>query len=266
MPKIIYTAKYRKNEGLAISPAELLALHFYGVNIKSKDGSEISDDVIRAHIIFAQQEIEKYLEIRFNKKVIEQTTDYFKDDYWGGFPVIKTKLPVAKPLSFIGFLNGIEQIKYPLDWMNTKKDSEGHYYKKIHLIPTGSTTSRANADIILTGITAYLGLTSYGQVPNYFSVQYITGFNYLDVPMDLIGVISKFSAISVFTLMGDIVLGSPGITGLSLGVDGLSQNITSTLSSGSHAFSARVKQYAEEVEKSLNRMKLFYKNITLSAL
>ena len=141
MPELVYISRYKKNEGAVISPEELLSLHFYGINVRSKDGSEISMDTIKAHIMFCQQEIEKYLEIRFNRKLIEQTSDYFKDDYWGGFPVIKTKLPVAKPLSFIGFLNNVEQIKYPLDWMNIKVDSEGHYYKKIHLIPTGSTTS-----------------------------------------------------------------------------------------------------------------------------
>jgi len=266
MPKIVYIAKYRKNEGAVISASELLSLHFYGINVKSKDGSEISEDTVRTHIMFAQEEIEKYLEIRFNKKLIEQTIDYFKDDYWGGFPFLKTKLPVTEPLSMIGFLNNIEQIKYPKDWLNTKKDSEGHFHKKIHLVPTGSTTSRANADIILTGITAYLGLTSYGQVPNYFRVQYVTGYNYADVPLDLINIVSKFAAISVFTLIGDIVLGTPGVTGLSLGVDGLSQNISTTLSSGNHAFSARVKQYADEVDKSINRLKLFYKSFNISAV
>lgn len=266
MPDLTYSFKYRKNEGLVISPEELQVLYFYGIDIKSRDGSDFPASSIRMQIMSVQEEIEKYLEIRFGKKFIEQTQTYYKDDYWGGFPVLQTKLPVAKPLSFIGFLNGIEQIKYPLDWLNSKKDSEGHYYKKLHLIPTGSTTSRANADIILTGITAYLGLTSYGQVPNYFNLQYITGYDYDDIPMDLVNLIGKMSAVGVFAQIGDIPLGAPGVTGLSLGIDGLSQNITTALSSSGHAFSARVKQYAEEVTQTLTRLKLFYKQVTISAL
>jgi len=263
---ITYSIKYHKNEGLVFSPEELMSLYLYGINVRSKDGSEISKDTIKFYIEASQQEIEKYLEIRFNKKFISQTTTYFKDDYWGGFPILPTKLPVSKPLSFIGFLNGIEQIKYPLDWLNTKKDSEGHYYKKIHLIPTGSTTSRANADIILTGITAYLGLTSYGQVPNYFSLQYLTGYDYNDLPTDLLNVVGKFSAINILNLTGDIILGSPGITGISLGMDGLSQSINTTMSSGNSAFSARIKQYATEIDSTIKRLRLFYKSINISAL
>jgi hypothetical protein len=266
MPTLTYSVRYRKNEGLVISPEEMTSLYFYGINTKSKDGSEMSDSTKRAYIIAAQQEIEKYLEIRFNKKFIEHTQSYYKDDYWGGFPILPVKLPVYKALSFIGFLNNIEQIKYPLDWLNVKKDNEGHYYKKIHLIPTGSTTSRANADIILTGITAYLGLTSYGQVPNYFSVQYITGYDYDEIPMDLVNLVGKLASISVLSVLGDIILGSPGITGVSLGMDGLSQNISTTLSSGNHAFSGRVKQYTAEINETLKKLKLFYKSINISSL
>jgi len=266
MPTLTYSVRYRKNEGLVVSPEELTSLYFYGITTKAKDGSEISDDTKRMYILAAQQEIEKYLEIRFNKKFIEHTQTYFKDDYWGGFPILPTKLPVNKALSFIGFLNGIEQIKYPLDWLNVKKDNEGHYYKKIHLIPTGSTTSRANADIILTGITAYLGLTSYGQVPNYFNLQYVTGYNYEDLPMDLVNLVGKLSAIGVFTLLGDIILGAPGVNSMSLGMDGLSQSINTTMSAGNHGYAARVKQYASEVDETLKKLRLFYKSINISAL
>jgi hypothetical protein len=266
MPTITYSVRYRKNDGLVVSPEELTSLYFYGISTKAKDGSEISDDTKRMYIRAAQEEIEKYLEIRFNKKFIEHTQAYYKDDYWGGFPILPVKLPVAKALSFIGFLNNIEQIKYPLDWLNVKKDNEGHHYKKIHLIPTGSTTSRANADIILTGITAYLGLTSYGSIPNYFSIQYITGYDYDDVPMDLINLVGKLASIGIFTVLGDIVLGSPGITGISLGMDGLSQNISTTMSAGNHAFSGRVKQYTEEINQTLIKLKLFYKSFNLSSL
>lgn len=266
MPTITYTIKYGKNEGLVMSPQELTNLYFYGISTKSRDGSEISEDTMRSYIMAAQQEIEKYLEVRFNKKFIEETNSYFRDDYWGGFPILRTKLPVNKPLSFIGYLNGIEQIKYPLDWLNTKKDSEGHFYKKIHLIPTGSTTSRANSDIILTGITAYLGLTSYGQVPNYFYLQYVTGYSYDDLPMDLVNLVGKLASIGLFAQLGDIILGAPGVTGISLGMDGLSQNISTTMSAGNSGYAARIKQYSEEIKTTLDRLQLFYKSFNISSL
>lgn len=266
MPTLTYDINVRKNEGLMVSPEELLTSYFYGIDVKSRDGSEISYNTIRTHILNSQSELEKILDIRFGRKFEEETITYNRDDYWQGFPILQVKLPVVKPLSFIGYLNGIEQIKYPLSWCNTKKDREGHYYRKIHLIPTGSVASKSSADIILTGITAYLGLTSYGQVPNYFTVQYITGYSYSDLPRDLMSVLGKIAAIQLFALMGDIVLGRPGVTGLSLGIDGLSQSINTTLSSGSTAFSGRIKQYADEIDKTIENLKMFYKHIVFSVL
>lgn len=266
MPTITYTTKYRKNDGIVVSPEELQSLFLYGITTKSKDGTDIAYDTYRMYILAAQSEIEKYLGIRFNKQFVEQTLPYYRDDYWGGFPILQTSLPVTKALSFTGFLNNIEQIKYPLDWLNTKVDSEGHYYKKIHLVPTGSTTSRANADIILTGITAYLGMTAYGQIPNYFRVQYVTGYNYDQVPTDLINLVGKMASISVFSLLGDIILGSPGISGLSLGMDGLSQNFSTTMSAGTPGYAGRIKQYLADIEQTVKRLKLFYKYTNFSTL
>ena len=266
MGQITYTFKYKKNEGLVVSPEELASLYLYGVDIRSRDGSVISNDSIKMFILSAQREIETYLEIRFNLTFEQQTVSYFRDDYWGGFPIIRTKLPVVSPLSVIGYLNNIQQIKYPQDWLNTKKDSEGYYFKKIHLIPTGSTTSRANADIILTGITAYLGLTAYGQLPNYFTTQYITGFSYDQLPIELVNVVGKMASLSVLGMLGDIPLGAPGVTGISLGMDGLSQNVTTTLSSGNGAFGGRIKQYTDEINRTLSRVKLIYKSLNISSL
>jgi hypothetical protein len=261
MPTITYTTKYKKNEGLVISPEELTALYFYGIGTRSKDGTEISNDTLKMNILSSQQEIERYLEIRFNKKFIEQSESYFKDDYWNNFPIIKTKLPVNTPLSLIGMLNGVEQIKYPKAWLNTKKDSEGNYYKKISIIPTGSLASQGSTDIILTGITAYLGLTSYGQIPNYFTCQYLTGFNYEDLPMDLVNVVGKLSAIGILNMLGDIALGSAGLTSISLGIDGLSQSVSSGQNG---AYSGRIKQYTSEINETLKRVKSAYKSINIA--
>ena len=266
MPTVTYSIKYRKNEGLVMSPEELTNLYFYGISTKSRDGFELSNDTIKMYIRAAQQEIEKFLEIRFNIQFVEENSTYYRDDYWGGFPIIKTKLPVNIPLSCEGFLNGIEQIKYPIQWLSTRKDSEGNYYKKINIVPTGNVTSSSSSDIILTGITAYLGLTSYGMVPNYFSIQYLTGFTYDQLPMEMVNLVGKLASIGLFAVLGDIILGSPGITGVSLGVDGLSQNIQTTMSAGNSGYSARIKQYTTDIDTSLKRLRLFYKSFNISSL
>lgn len=268
MPQIQYSVKYRKNEGLVLTPEELLALHFYGVPMRSKDGTTLNPDTIRFQIRAAQQEIEKSLEIRLNITLIEQTIDYFRDDYWNALPIMKTKLPVKTPLSLQGFLNGVEQIKYPKEWLNSKKDSEGHYFKKIHIIPTGTLVSAGNTwsstGVLLSGITAYIGLTAMTNIPNYFTVQYITGFDSDHIPYDIVDLVGKFASIKLFAVLGELPLGA-GISSVSLGIDGLSQSLSSTKSGQTSAYSARIIQYTKDIDAYLLRLKSFYKTFNFTA-
>lgn len=269
MPQIQYSVKYRKNEGLVLTPEELLALHFYGVPMRSKDGTVLNPDTIRFQIKSAQQEVEKFLEIRLNITLIEQNIDYFRDDYWNALPIMKTKLPVKTPLSLQGFLNGVEQIKYPKEWLNAKKDSEGHYYKKIHIIPTGALAGAGNSwsssGVLLSGITAYIGLTAMTNIPSYFTVQYITGFDSDHIPFDVVDLISKFASIKLFAVLGELPLGA-GISSVSLGIDGLSQSLSSTKSGQTSAYSARTTQYTKDISEHLSRLKNFYKTLNFTAL
>lgn len=264
MPQIQYSIKYKKNEGLVMTPEELLALYFYGIPLAAKDGTTMSMDTIRFHIKSAQQEIEKFLEIRLNIQLVDQTVDYFRDDYWNKFPIIKTKLPVKQPLSLMGFLNGVEQIRYPREWMNVKKDSEGHYFKKINIIPTGAVTGTSGS-VLLSGITAYYGLTAYNDLPNYFSVQYITGYDSDHIPFDVIDLVGKFSAIKLFAVLGELPIG-PGLSSVSLSIDGLSQSLGSTKSGSTSAYSARINQYIKDVDETFKRLKQFYKSVNFTAL
>jgi hypothetical protein len=266
MAQIQYSIKYRKNEGLVMSPQELLALYFYGIQIKAQDGSDLSDDVLRFQIRAAQQEVEKYLEIRLQTKLVEHSSAYYRDDYWNSFPVIKTKLPVKKPLSLIGLLNNIEQITYPKEWLNSKKDSEGNYYKKINIIPTSAVAS-GSAAVIMSGITAYVGMQGLSAlIPDYFTAQYLTGFDQDKIPYDVVDLVGKYAAIRVFELAGDIVLGQGGLSSISLGIDGLSQSISTTNSSAGSAYSARIKMYLTDIDNYMKRLKNMYRTINFTAL
>ena len=260
MPQIQYSVKYRKNEGLVMSPQELLTLYFYGINLQSKDGTNLSDDMIRYQISAAQQEVEKFLEVRLQVKFIEQTLDYYRDDYWNKFPILRTKLPVKKPLSLSGFLNGIEQIRYPGDWLNIKKDSEGNYYKKIHIIPTGA-LSGSSGSVLLSGITAYYGMTAYNDLPNYFTVQYLTGFDTDKIPADLIDLVGKFAAIKLFEQLGDVILGSGSLSSISMSIDGLSQSV-----SNQGGYGNRVKAYLADIDLYCKRLAKYYKGISFTSL
>lgn len=265
MPTINYKSRYKINGELVMSPEELLALYFYGISIRSKDGSYIPNETIMQQIKSAQQEVEKFLEVRLTVKMITESLSYYMDDYWDRFPIMRTALPVRKPLALTGRLNNIEQIIYPQEWLNSKRDSESKFFKQISIVPTGSSATRSGIDILLTGITAYLGLTRYPSIPFYFDTQYVTGFTYKDVPYDLLDLTGKLAAIKLFHIAGDLILGA-GIASISLGIDGLSQSVSATSSATNAGYGARITGYLKDIDMTFKRLKSFYKGFNLGAL
>lgn len=263
MPSISYNIKYKKNEGLIISPEELLALYFYGVKIQSQDGSEMSNETILTYIKAATQEIENFLGIKILKKFVQEDIDYYNDSYQETMPLIQTSFFVNEALSLTGRIGTSEQIKFPRTWLSTKRSSEELYRKSIRVIPTGSGQHTSGGDVLLTGFFSQIGLMQYRNVPNYFQAQYITGFN--RVPFDILNVIGKLAAMGLFGIAGDLILGA-GIASMSLGIDGLSQSVSSTSSATNSGYGSRVLQYQKEINESLKRLKLRYKSINLTVL
>jgi len=267
MPTITYTAKYKKNTGLMISPSELLALYFYGINIQSDEGIEFDLETVRYYILTAQREIENYLDIKLNPQLINETLSYYDTDHYGRFPIFPTKYPVAEVYSLIGLLARAEQIIYPKEWLKTNIDPDGMYPKRFSLVPTGSGAGvSGNADVIITGILRDIGLRSYGNIPDYWDCQYRTGFEYDQIPFDIMNVVGKLAAIGIFNIAGDIALGQAALANYSLSIDGLSQSIGTTNSATNAAFGARIINYTKEIKATLDRIKLSYRGYNFASM
>ena len=267
MPTITYKIKYRKNEGLVFSPSELLTLYLYGITIQASDGSEFDLETTRFYIKSAQKEIEDYLQIKFDNFLQTETLSYYTKDYYQKFPFFQTKYPVKQVYSLIGLLGRAEQVIYPTLWFNVHKDSDGDYPKQFSLVPTGYGTGvTGNADVIITGILRDVGLRAYGNIPNYWNVQYTTGYDIDNVPYDLLNVVGKLASIGLFNVAGDIALGQAALANYSLSIDGLSQSIGTTNSATNAAFGARIINYKKEVLETLKRIKLKYRGFNVSSM
>lgn len=250
---------------MVMSESELMTVYFYGVNIASQDGTKISSQTRNFYIKAAQEEIEKYFDIKLFHQLYTETKDYYRDDYNNGFPFVRTSFPVRKIRTMVGRLNSVEQIVYPEEWLQAKTSSDGRYHRQFGVVPNGSVVN-ADADVILLGVSAHYGLRSYPQIPNYWYTQYETGWNYTDVPSDLLNLVGKLAAIGLFNVAGDIALGQAALASQSLSIDGLSQSISTTASATSSAYSARIIQYTKEIKSTSDRLKRVYKGITFSAL
>lgn len=266
MGQLTLTMKYRKNEGLLLSSTEMFSLYLYGIKIQAGDGTAFSTESMRFYIQAAQQEIENF----FNLKLVYQfialeKLTFYRADYWQSFPILFTNYPVNKPISLTGRFNQLEQISYPTQWLTNTQNSYGQYKRRVSIVPTGTAVATANAEVILSGLTTQLGSQHFLMIPDYWDLQYITGFKLDQIPMDLINLTGKLASFGPLGIAGDLILGA-GIASQSLGVDGLSQSISSTSSATNAGYGARLVQYEREIKATIPRIKLVYDEIKMSVL
>ena len=266
MGQLTLTMKYRKNEGLLLSPTEMFSLYLYGIKIQAGVGTAFSTESMRFYIQAAQQEIENF----FNLKLVYQfialeKLTFYRADYWQSFPILFTNYPVNKPISLTGRFNQLEQISYPTQWLTNTQNSYGQYKRRVSIVPTGTAVATANAEVILSGLTTQLGSQHFLMIPDYWDLQYITGFKLDQIPMDLINLTGKLASFGPLGIAGDLILGA-GIASQSLGVDGLSQSISSTSSATNAGYGARLVQYEREIKATIPRIKLVYDEVKLSVL
>jgi len=257
MPTLALKTIYNKNTGLLISVNEFKSLYFYGIDISSVDGTKYSDDVFEMHLRQAQKEIEEYFDIKILPTLITETEAYNRDEYFTQFPIIQTDYPVNKAYSCLGLLNTTEQIIFPEVWLNSRKNNHDSYSRRISIVPTGSTTT-ASGDMILSGVTFQIGILSFKNIPDYFTVQYLTGFD--KIQYDILNLVGMIAAIQTLAQAGDLILGA-GIASQSVSIDGLSQSISSTSSATNAGYGARITEYRKTIKETIDRLKSRYTGI-----
>jgi hypothetical protein len=248
LPTLNYTLPYKVNTPLVMSVDEFDAIYLFGIDFKDEFGNSYSQDAKEYHILNAQESLEDMLGIKLKRQVIQEKFDYNHVDF-RNWAYLRTTYPVECAMALDGFVGGSRQISYPQSWLSTRQtnDKDIGYFRKINIVPGGSSV------VDFTQQAAYssqLPIWGYGNgtIPNYFTVSYVTGMT--QVPRDIFDAVGKLAAIDAMNVLGDIAIGA-GIASQSLSIDGLSQSVNTTQSAENNALSARVRQYAKEMEKGL---------------
>lgn len=263
MPTLQIKFPYKKNSQLVLSSQELQELYFYGINLADRNGNKLPSSTIEQFILSAQEETEKWLGIKLQKQIITEQKDWFRSD-WQNWGYIRTTYPVVEAISLNGLIGDIRQITYPKEWLSTRKTSDGElYHRHIYLVPSHNSANASINSVIYNGVTPHLGFMGNSTIPNYWEMSYVTGF--CKIPSDLLSFIGMLAAIQIFHIMGDLILGTPGISSQSISIDGLSQSVSSQ---GSYA--SRIKGYLDAINGNGNQQGLkdriysYYKGVTIS--
>ena len=265
MPTLSLSIKYEKNGEAIVSPSELQALYFYGITIRDRSGKELEPAVWRHFILAAQKEIEKYLGIKIKKQIIQENLDFYNEEWraWGYLP---TTYQVVKPFRLAGFLGTVKQLEYPFEWLTSRKTNDGEtYYRRVFLVPVqGGEVTTTAASVLYSGVLPSLGLNGWREIPNYWTIEYCTGFD--TIPEDLLDVVGKLASLGIFNIAGDIALGQAALANYSLSIDGLSQSVGTTNSATNAAFGARIINYQKELKDSLEKLRAYYRGVGIISM
>lgn len=266
MPNIVLNVVYNKNEGLILSPSDLITLYLDGIPLCLNDGTHLDMNTIKQKILASQTMIENLFSIKLNRQSYVETKDFLREDFknWGH---VKTTYPVNEAILLEGRFNDALQVTYPKQWLSIKKQNgESGIYRNIFVVPNSAGAAGAVGNqnsFIYSGISPNLGWFGADYIPNYWTITYITGWD--KVPADLTDAIGKLAAIQILSILGDIILGV-GISSSSLSLDGLSQSLSSTKSSTGGIFGGRIKSYSDQLVNELQNLKYAYKGITFSVM
>lgn len=252
--------EFSKNEGLVMSPSNLLNLYLPGIPICYPNGGRISMETIRQKLLAAQKFLENFLSIKINKQLITEEQDYNRQEFmsWG---YIRTVFPINVAKQLEGKINEISRIKYPESWLSVKKSSDSTKFRNLHILPNvQGAVEETQFQVIYTGLTPTVGWFGSDYIPNYWKIKYCTGWDIDEVPEDIFDAIGKIASIQMLAITGDLIYGA-GIGNQSISIDGITQTYSTTKGAGRGAFAGQIDQLQKELIDGLENLKAEYLGI-----
>jgi hypothetical protein len=243
-----------------ITPDWLKETYLWKIPISYNDDT-LLDDSLQFYIDSAISRAEILLGISIRKKVIRnESYDYRLEEWMSGYGFIQLN---TRPLISVESLriNIItSEITIPSEWIQMKRKNA-----QINLSPYYGVLASANISNQILMFFPLLSSTNY--VPQVLLVDYTAGYEAKDeIPDLLVTLIAQNATIGVLNVLGEIALGGQAaLAGYSIGVDGLSQSVSTTASAENHAYSARIRMYEAEQREIVKALRQYYYGLRLSA-
>ena len=255
-----------------ISIQELKDIYLFGVDLTNDQGVPYSNAMFVWYIKAAVDWIEKRLDLPIlPRQYVEERNDYFKYDYDKYIWLKVSHYPVIGVNECKLVLPGEQVVKvFEKDWLHIQR-----FDGQLQMVPGTGTAGT----ILLGASGAWLPLI-YGNnkfIPDAFRVTYEAGFGRprdpnavsprdpeLDqFPPDIKHIVGMIASMGPFNVAGDMIAGA-GIASQSIGIDGLSQAISTTSSATNAGYGARIVQYNKDIRDQIPHLLRYYKGPRLT--
>jgi hypothetical protein len=253
-----------------MSVEDLKINYLFGVDLTKDDGTPYPDSLMAHYIRTAVSWFEHKLDIPIRPVDIpEERQDYTREDYAKYLWTETDRFPVIHVESVKMVLPGEQTVQdFKPEWIHLNRESG-----QIQIVP-----GPGSAGTILLGAAGAWVPFIYGSnryIPDLFRIKYRAGFGRpapgmagisdpsLDVlPYMLRDVIGKFASCGPLNIAGDLIAGA-GVASQSLGIDGLSQSISTTSSATNAGYGARIIQYTKDLKDMVPTLIRYYKGIRM---
>lgn len=233
-PNSTSTSEIRRVETL-LSVDDLKKRFLHGINLKNKDGVELSDFVLQFYIDAAVTMLEDDLEIYITPLNITENRDYVVNDYLSWAIIELDNNPVISLDKFqIRFLKDTAYVDFPEEWIRLDQTTG---------VVRVAATIGTIQNWIMTSFSFLPRLvTRLYDFPHFFYFEYKAGFEQDKVPKSINMAVGLLASIYALAVLSNLVL-TPGIANESLSIDGLSQSVSTTGGGGKLTFGATIDQY-----------------------
>ena len=238
---------------LVLSVDELKTNYLFGLDMTDDQGNEFPESLYEWYIKSAVSLAETQLDlpirpVKFSEEA--EQLDLYKQDYnhfvtiqLNNFPVLsveEVKIVVPTNQTVINF---------DLNWLQVDKISG-----QLNVIP-GSGSAGVMA-LGAAGVLLPFYYRSIDYLPLVFRVKYTAGFT--PVPFAIKNYVGMMAAMGPLHLAGDLIIGA-GISQQTIGMDGLTQQISSTASATNSGFGARIVNYTRQLARERQTIRDYYK-------
>ena len=258
-----FNVSYSVDSELLWSVEEYLCNYLTDIPLRGLGGEKMADKAVEKKIKIATTQLENYLDIKIAKQRLLEQHDFDRVHFerWGHIHVNNLVTEINSLQGQLGFAH---QITYPTGWVSIKRQIAKA--RNLHIVPGQQEDLQGlntNFVAVFTGKFPIFGYSSANYIPNYWNVDYTTGFE--KVPDDLQDAVAKIASMQVLAILGDIAFGA-GIANTSISIDGLSQSIGTTQSAENSLFSARIRQFQSELKDEKIMLRNKYKGIQFASL
>jgi len=218
------------------------------------DNEQLSDDAIQFYIDSAISRAELLLNISVREKLIEnEQYDYRLEEWMSGYGYVQLHTRPATEVTALNLNVITSQIQIPREWIQLKKKSA-----QVNLIPYYGILASQNISNQVLLFMPLLAGTTY--VPQILRVSYVAGYGENeDIPDLLAYLIGMNATTGVLNVLGEIALGGQAaLAGYSIGIDGLSQSVSTTMSAENAAYGGRIRQMEREAVEIVKTLRQYY--------